>query len=448
MAFDCMGNLYVTVAIYYTATFGPFEVNYLGGDESFAIVKISPDGEWLNAIAVDNTAYVEPGDIAVDCNGNVYVVAAYTGLVDFGHTTLNTDTYSDTFVAQLLPNFTWGWIANTNGTAPPNSTYGYTIGLDEANNVYIGSQHYYSAYYGDIFVDTPTTPNSVGFTIAKIDRSGTWVWVIPAYAQTNPNSYPRGIAVTPSGIVYMATSVSGNTPYTMTIGNVNVAVPKVSTAFSRNVILTKISPLGTVVWARAVATEATNNFNPLDLAMDCKENLYLSFTGYAIDIDGIRLQPTLYYYPNTYLAKISPEGNFIWIEQFTSNNRYNYADAVSVDDMGNIYVVGHFEINIAIGEFEFTEPFGTYLYFARLRAFDTGVVGYLKEPAAYGDIVPVYFTDGFVGTGFSNNLLPGALYYTDRMSNITTRNECALRRIGLALDANNMLFGADNGCPA
>ncbi|MBH8559946.1 T9SS type A sorting domain-containing protein [Hymenobacter negativus] len=85
------------------ATFGPITLTTAGAYDAF-VAKLSPSGQWLQAMRAGGTGSDGAGAVLVDAAGNITVAGGCTGTADFGATSLTSASiYSRAFVAQLGP---------------------------------------------------------------------------------------------------------------------------------------------------------------------------------------------------------------------------------------------------------------------------------------------------------------------------------------------------------
>ena len=85
------------------ATFGPITLTTAGAYDAF-VAKLSPSGQWLQAVRAGGTGSDVAGPVLVDAAGNITVAGSCTGPAAFGATTLTSPSpYGMAFVAYLAP---------------------------------------------------------------------------------------------------------------------------------------------------------------------------------------------------------------------------------------------------------------------------------------------------------------------------------------------------------
>jgi len=136
-ALDKNGNSYVTGSFYNSATFGNTTLTSTGGWDIF-IAKLDINGNWLWAKQVGGTVYnITSSGLTIDDNGNSFISGYFSSSATFGSTTLTSRGKRDIFVARLDSNGNWIWINQAGGTS---NDYAYDIAVDiNGNNYIVGS---------------------------------------------------------------------------------------------------------------------------------------------------------------------------------------------------------------------------------------------------------------------------------------------------------------------
>ncbi|MCB5253413.1 MAG: SBBP repeat-containing protein [Candidatus Cloacimonadaceae bacterium] len=212
IAVDSSGNSYVTGSFQSTATFGSTTINSSGNTDIF-VAKIDSNGNWLWAQKAGGSNYDYGYGIAVDSSGNSYVTGKFFGTATFGSTTLTSSGYEDIFVAKIDSNGNCLWAQKAGGRS---SDYGYGIAVDSSGNSYVTGSFLYTAHFGT----TTLTSSSSGYGdifVAKMDSSGNWLWAQKAGGSSSDYGY--GITVDSSGNSYVtgyfqSTATFGSTTLT------------------------------------------------------------------------------------------------------------------------------------------------------------------------------------------------------------------------------------------
>ncbi len=137
IATDTKGNCYITGDFEGTAEFGKKTIAGLGGKDIF-VAKFSADGriEWLkrggSATGDDHAAA-----IAVDTSDNVYVTGYFSGLADFGKTTLKNMGADDIFLVKYDRDGEEIWAKQTGGKGGEQAR---AMKLDKLGNIYVSGE--------------------------------------------------------------------------------------------------------------------------------------------------------------------------------------------------------------------------------------------------------------------------------------------------------------------
>jgi uncharacterized delta-60 repeat protein len=280
IAVDDSGNVYVTGRSYGSGT------NY-----DYATIKYHPDGDtaWVRR-------YNGPGDnrdegkaIAVDGSGNVYVTGySYGGGTSYDYATIKYSPDGDT-----------AWVRRYN--EPGNNVdEAYAIAVDDLGNVYVTGRSYRSGSGED-------------YATIKYHPNGDTAWARRYNGPANDGDVARAIAVDGSGNVY----VTGRSD---------------SAGSYQDYATIKYDSNGNQVWVRRYDYGVTGTDDSYDIAIDVSNNVYVtgvSAGGGAAGLD----YATIKYYSN---------GDNAWVMRHNGpGNGSDYAQAVAVDDSGNVYVTGY-----------------------------------------------------------------------------------------------------------
>src|SRR5262249_36134175 len=106
---DGAGNVYVNGWFTGTATIGTTSLTSAGGEDLY-VAKLDSTGTALWAVDFGGSGtFEEPGGLAVDGAGNVYVTGLFEGTAAFGGVSLTSAGGDDVFVAKLTSAGTVAW---------------------------------------------------------------------------------------------------------------------------------------------------------------------------------------------------------------------------------------------------------------------------------------------------------------------------------------------------
>ena len=286
IAVDSLGNVYVT---------GRSEGTDTGAD--YATVKYDTEGneEWVARYDGPANSSDIAWAIAVDSSGNVYVTGYSDGSgTDYDHdyATIKYDTNGNEL-----------WVARYDG---PANSYSYdlarAIALDSSGNVYVtgGSAGDYATDYATVKYDTDT---------------GEQLWV----ARYNASGSAWAMAVDGSDNVYVTGWITGS-----------------GTLYTYDYATVKYDTNGNELWVATYNGPANHYDVPEAIALDSSGNVYVTgtSTGSGTDDD----YATVKYDTNT--------GEQLWVARYNGPvNSWDYAYAIAVDGSDNVYVAGGSDVS-------------------------------------------------------------------------------------------------------
>lgn len=291
---------------------------------------------YLGGSAGDNAQ-----DIAVDSNGNVYVVGG-TGSTNFPTATPfqpAKQADSDAFIAKLNPS----------GTALIYSTYlggnqwdeAMSVTIDASGNAYITGRTS-SSNFPTANAYQNTNDGEEDVFITKLNPSGSAL-IYSTYLGGTGSEHSSGIAITVSGSTYIAgitnsTNFPTLNPHQNTYGG-----------GQRDAFVTRLNPAGS---ALIFSTYLGGTFvdTGMDIALDSTGNAYV--TGGTISDNFPTLNPYQAAHggfcpsgsftnecEDAYLSKFSPNGTLLY-STYLGGSDFDQGNSVALDAAGNIYLVG------------------------------------------------------------------------------------------------------------
>jgi|GEM_PF-737450 len=306
IAVDAFGNVYVT----------GWSVGS-GTGYDYATIKYKPNGDtaWVRRYNGSGNGDDYANAMAVDDSGNVYVTGR-----DYDDVT--NDDYA---TIKYKPNGDTAWVRTYHGGYLYDEAF--AIALDGSGNVYVTGG---------------SVGSGTGFDYAtiKYKPNGDTAWVRRYDAPLHLNDYASAIAVDGSGNVY----VTGRTGQDSSYFNFDYTTIKYSTS-------------GTELWVRTYNGPGDSLDWPTGIALDTSGNAYV--TGYSLGIGTSSDYATIKYKPN---------GDTAWVRRYDGPvNGSDYANAIAVDNSGNIYVTGS-----SLG-------FGTYTDYATIKYYPNGDTAWVRR---------------------------------------------------------------------
>ncbi len=408
IAADMQGNLYVTGSFEGTVNFGATTLTSNGSRDIYA-VKLDNGGNVLWAVNAGGTAYDGGSGIAVDSAGNAYLAGYFRGTVVCGSDTLISDSNRDDifaakldgdgnflwarraggsgddfcagitvdsagnafltghfaggaffgthylyssglyeiFAAKLGSDGNWLWAVQAGGA---NIDLGRKIAVDDASNAFVTGRFTGSAYFGATMVSG--NQGSADVFIAKLDNSGTWLWVKRAGGSSS-DDYGYDIALNNDGNAYLTGSFLG----TATFGETTLI-----SSGGYEIFAAKLDSSGNWLWA--VKAGGIYNDTSYGIAVDAAGNAYLTGEFVGTAYFGTNTL-TITGYKNIFTAKLDGMGNWLWAVQ-AGGDRDDSGYGIAVDDTANVYLTGFFQESASFGPTVLTSYGGKDIFIAKL----------------------------------------------------------------------------------
>ena len=253
IAVDTNGNSYVTGYFSESATFGTTTLTS-SGDIDIFVAKLDSSGNWLWANQAGGTNCDYGHGIAVDDNGNSYIIGNFLESANFGITTLTSSGYYDIFVAKLDINGNWLWAKQAGGTS---YDFGNSIAVDTNRNVYVTGFFYSSSCSFGTITLINSSSEYIDIFVAKLDINGNWLWAKQAGGTSDDCGY--GITVDVNGNSYITGIFRGSATFGTTTltssGDFDIFVAKLGEVNSID--------LPDIISFSGIRSIYPNPFNPL-----------------------------------------------------------------------------------------------------------------------------------------------------------------------------------------
>lgn len=258
---------------------------YILSSSAFCFAQVTE--KWVKRQNGDLNSPDVANDLVVDHKGNVLVTGwSYGKGTDRDYTTIKYDNNSNT-----------KWVKRYNG--PGN-------GADQATAIAVDDD-------GNVYVTGWSTGSGTGFdfTTIKYDDDGDTKWVKRFNGPSNAGDQAMAIAVDDDGNVYVTGQSTGS-----------------GTSFDYTTI--KYDDDGDTEWVRQYNGPGNSNDQPTAIAVDADGNVYVtgqsSGSGPGFDYATI---------------KYDDDGDLEWVTRYNGPaNDLDRANALAVDNNGNVYVTG------------------------------------------------------------------------------------------------------------
>lgn len=346
---DNDGNVYITGTFKDTVDFDPGIgvadlVTIINPNaKSIFLAKYDADGNYIYAISIGHEVAVDTTQlsstaIAVDDNGNTYIMGNFNGTIDFdpgpGTAFLTNNHFYSLFIAKYDSNGNYVYAKKIGGYV---TSWG--IKVDQLENVYIAG-FFYST------VDFDPGPGTAGFTasgdndifFAKYDEFGNYVFVKRMGSSGNDSAWD--LALDNFDNIYITGTYQGSVNFNPNTGG-GVAVLTSATEWSS--FFAKYDSNGNYIYAKNLSHNGDNVVQASAITVDANSNLYLTglLRGTA-DFDPSSNTVNLSSVAGSddvFLAKYDANGNYLFAKSMGSP-QLDIAHGIALDNDGNAHITG------------------------------------------------------------------------------------------------------------
>lgn len=348
LAVDDDGNIYVTGDLDGVADFDPGPAVHKlvsAGSRDLFICKLSNDGDLVWARRIGGPGDDRGAGIALDSDGNVYTTEYFEGSVDFdpgvGVHSLTSAGSTDAYILKLDNDGNFIWARGFGGAGRDS---GLNLAVDESGMIYTTGSFWETADLdpGSAVLELTSAGRNDIF-VSKLDTAGNLLWARQMGGIGSDGGWD--VAVDLKGSVYTTGISDGLADFDPSINEFIL-----TGGGSRSAFVSKLDSSGKFVWARRIgATELNPKLNGseeargIGVAVGQAGGVYTTglFVG-TIDFDpgvGTASLTSLGLW-DAFVSKLDSSGNFVWAGRIAGSHR-NLANDLTVDDVDNIYVVGH-----------------------------------------------------------------------------------------------------------
>ncbi len=297
----------------------------------------APEFSWVTKFG--GTANDMGHSIAVDNLGYTYLTGEFRNIIDFGGGFVFDASGTgrcDFYLLKLNPSGSTVWAVKGGGTLT-NRGFGLTI--DQNGNIYTTGHYFGQADFSGTILNSAGNLDNI---VAKYDNSGNLLWIRDGKSVSQVSS--RGIALDANGNVFVSGYFGSST-----VDSVNFDGLKIITNGQRDIFLAKYNNTGIIQWAvngggplsaeegRSVVVDPAGN--PIMAGMF---NDTATFSGTQLFTEGGN---------DIFVAKYNTNGNLIWAKS-AGGLGGDAAEAVGVDNDGNIFVTGYFDSSATFGSIQ------------------------------------------------------------------------------------------------
>lgn len=348
VAVDGEGNIYVVGSFEGAIQFGqPMDVLVGAGGNDVFIVKLGPDGSHLWSRRFGDNAEQRPHAVAASQNGEVFIVGEFGGRINFGGAELQSSGQYDVFVAKLDSDGGHLW-SRRYGSALSETARG--VALDPAT----GDPLVVGWFGGSINFGVGSLTSAGGsdvFVVRLSSSNGSPVW-FRGYGGAS-SEQATSVDVDPVGGVVVGGSFQGAFDF----GSVSLMADGGTSAF-----VAKLSADGDPVWAKQAHGPAFSEVE--SLAVDFAGNVVVSGRFESSMTFGCGSMPSVDF-EDIYLAKLDSLGNCTWSKRF-GGPWYDYDTSVAVGPDGHVLLTGLFTATTPVGDETFITRGGLDTFLVKL----------------------------------------------------------------------------------
>ena len=353
---DAEGNVYCTGGFTSPSiTLGSFTLTNSSNPNTFGdlfVAKVAPDGTVLWAMDTDGPHGEGGNAIALDHQGNIYVLGGFGG-IDFTYagSTFTSQGASDLLLVKYAPSGTplWARKAGSTGQDDPSA-----LTIDPDGNAIISGQWQGST----LTVGSFTTSNAGGLdnVYAKYDPDGTLLWAT-SFGGTGVD-FCSGLATDALGNIYSAGSFYSTT---LSIGGTTL-----TNNGSNDLYVAKFTPGGTAVWAYSAGGSGAESVT--GLLFDGAGSLVISgvFLGDDLTLGATTLTNASAGDQEMYLTRFTTDGEPLWATSLGITGADWTGRQIGMDGGGNIYLpIGYEAPSITVGVSTLTNVDGVDTFVAK-----------------------------------------------------------------------------------
>ncbi len=222
------------------------------------------------------------------------------------------------------------------GAGSTGDDSGAAVATDSMGNVYVAG-----TFYGTVDFDPGpgvcnlTSAGGSDVFIAKYSSDGALFWARRGGGSTNDSA--AGIALGPDGSIYVSGDFAGTADFPSDVADVDL-----TSAGARDGFVLKLTPNGSVVWARGMGGSGDDVASSVAVASDGTVYATGRFEGNA----NFGAQPLSAVGPiDAFVAKLDASGNGLWAERMGGINSAQgntIGTGIATAPDGSVYVTGSF----------------------------------------------------------------------------------------------------------
>lgn len=290
--------------------------------------------EWARSIVSQD--YNAGVDIVVDANGDIIMAGVYRDEVSFDnkpqHKLFNQGS-TDILLAKISASGEVIWMQTIGGVGEDRA---FRIATDEQGHIFITGSFERVLHFDAFDTFTLESRGKTDAFLAKYDAEGNVLWTTQAGGERSDQGI--GLALDSAGNAY----VSGFFEETASFDNQETT--SLSSHGQLDAFVAKYDESGALVWTNQLGGDKRDLAS--GVAVNAAGEVYLTGvtrgpeTMHNINPDALRNTPLGQ--DDVYLAKFSPTGTLTALT-YAGGRGFDAANAIDIDQAGNVYVVGFFQ---------------------------------------------------------------------------------------------------------
>lgn len=321
---DAAGNIYGV-----GDTVGALPGNVNAGGRDVIVVKYDPAGNvvWLRQFGSTNNDWGNA--IAVDANGNSFIVGDTLGQLPDQDANRGYDFYIARFDAQGNRQ----WIRESGTASTGHTDAANSVAIDAAGNAYM------AGVVGNTYGTSPRLNTATDAYVAKYDSSGNQLWFSRIAGEGSEIAYAVAASVDGSAIYLAGQTVSDfDLP----------GYPRkpIACCTSYDAFVARLDGAGTIVWASNLSSQTLEG--PRHFADEAR-GITTNADGSQVYVTGFTLGTmpgaTSKGLQDIFVARYEGNGTRTWVQQFggalaTGSTHPDAGYGITLDPSGNVFVAG------------------------------------------------------------------------------------------------------------
>lgn len=316
---DAAGNACTVGEFLGTVGFGGIPLTSAGSNDVF-IVRTDAAGAIAWARRAGGTGHDLARDVAMDGQGNAYVVGWFSGTASFGSTNLVSRGGTDVFLAKYDPQGDLVWATSAGGTL---DDYGYGVAVNSEGRGRLTGHFAGTAAFGS---QTFTSRGAADAFVARFTEEGTFVWARQAGGAGSDEGHD--VALDADGNCWLTGSFTG--PVALGLGTFE--------GFGAlDIFVARLDSAGNWLWVRGAGGPADYETG-WSVAVDSAGNGYVGGKFVGPSLFGATVLPGAGD-QDGFVARFSAEGELAWVRSIGGTG-IDIVPNVAVDPAGHCYVTG------------------------------------------------------------------------------------------------------------